>query len=176
MDILRIAWLVNSVALAFVFLTAILLAWNNVSSRTLVLATGTLFAAMLLFVIQTWFELQQTRERYFVNAELTIDRSKPWVTDGCLPDRQRTHCNHLQFFYRPFHLWLHCRCDQVTFPFPRKITRVSPRLSERPLLAVSGPSGNLRKVNVFAPTPLASPKSPPRVGRAINGNGPIFEG
>ena len=79
MDFVRAALVSNLFSIVVVLLTAGILAWNNASSRNIALATGTLAAAVLLFLIQIGFELRVTNERHFVTAELTIDHSEPSI-------------------------------------------------------------------------------------------------
>lgn len=79
LDAVKLALIVNLAALSIVIITTILLAWNNVGSRNLALATGTLLAASVLYVIQLPFELRRTTERDRVTTEFTVDRAKPKI-------------------------------------------------------------------------------------------------
>jgi len=68
---------VSSTVLAV--LTAAILAWKNVASHNLALATGTLGAASFGFLIQLFFELQGSKDLDRVSTEFTIDRSVPSI-------------------------------------------------------------------------------------------------
>lgn len=61
-------------------------AWINSASRNLVLAVSTLFAAVLLFVMQLQFELRSKEESDVFTAELTVDRVTPMVRQWRYPD------------------------------------------------------------------------------------------
>jgi len=56
---------------------AILLAWSSPASKTIAIATATLFGAALLFLLQLAFELRASEESDFVSVEFTVDRAKP---------------------------------------------------------------------------------------------------
>ncbi len=89
---MKILLLANVIAAVVVIVTAAMLAWTNAGSRNLALATGTLGAALVLFVIQLPFELRrQTLPTEYVHLELTVDRAKPqirqWVYDPECGDR-----------------------------------------------------------------------------------------
>jgi len=79
MDYLQVTLWVNGIALVLVLGTTMVLAWENSGSRNLALASGTLAAAIILFVIQLTFELQPSTSYDHISVELTIDRSKPSI-------------------------------------------------------------------------------------------------
>src|SRR6266481_3630400 len=56
---------------------AILLAWSSPASKTIAIATATLFGAAVLFLLQLAFELRASEESDFVSVELTVNRAKP---------------------------------------------------------------------------------------------------
>jgi hypothetical protein len=78
-DYLKYALIVNVAALLLAVITAAILAWENVASRNLSLATGTLAAAAINFLIQLPFELQGSKDLDHVSTESTIDRSVPSI-------------------------------------------------------------------------------------------------
>lgn len=61
-------------------------AWANSASRNLVLAVSTLFAAVLLFVMQLQFELRSKEELDVFTSELTVDRDTPMIRQWRYPD------------------------------------------------------------------------------------------
>lgn len=79
MDTLRIVWMMNLVALGFLLLTAVVLAWNNQQSQNVVLATGALLGAAVLYVLPLVLELRTIHEHHIIAAEVTIDRAKPSI-------------------------------------------------------------------------------------------------
>lgn len=54
-------------------------AWFSPGSKTIAIATATLFGAALLFGFQLVFELRSSEERGFISVEYTIDRSAPRI-------------------------------------------------------------------------------------------------
>jgi hypothetical protein len=65
---------------------AFMVSWNNAGSRNLALATGTLGAAIVLFLIQLPFELRATEQHDFISVELTLDRSRRIIRQWKYPD------------------------------------------------------------------------------------------
>ena len=61
-------------------------AWNNSGSRNLALATGTLFAAIVLFLVQLPFELRSSSSADIFTAQLTVDRLTPIIRMWKYPD------------------------------------------------------------------------------------------
>jgi hypothetical protein len=74
------AMIVGVVCLAWV-------AWANSGSRNLALATGTLVAALILFVVQLPFELSSSIRNDFFSAEFTIDRATPQIRQWKYPNK-----------------------------------------------------------------------------------------
>jgi hypothetical protein len=72
------ALIVGVLCLAFV-------AWENAGSRNLALATATLFAAVVLLVVQIPFELRSKSNTELFSAEFTIDRLKPQIRQWSYP-------------------------------------------------------------------------------------------
>jgi hypothetical protein len=60
-------------------------AWANAASRNLALATATLFAAVVLLVVQLPFELRGKTLTKLFSAEFTIDHAKPQVRQWSYP-------------------------------------------------------------------------------------------
>src|SRR5260370_41333569 len=56
-----------------------LVAWANAGSRNLALATATLFAAVVLLVVQIPFELRSKSNTELFSTEFTIDHLKPQI-------------------------------------------------------------------------------------------------
>lgn len=81
MDVLKLALICNVAAIIIVLVTAGFIAWENTGSRNLVIATGTLLAAMILFITQLSFELRRSISYDQINIELTIDRAKPEIRE-----------------------------------------------------------------------------------------------
>jgi len=79
MDLTKAAVVSGGVALAIALLAAGYIAWENLGSRNLGLATATLAAAAILFVIQVAFELQGSKEYDHIAFEYTLDRSVPTI-------------------------------------------------------------------------------------------------
>ena len=79
MDIVRVALVVNVIAVGIALGTGSVVAWQNAGSRNLALATGAVAAAMVLYLIQLPFELRRSVSYDHVSTELTIDRSKPSI-------------------------------------------------------------------------------------------------
>ncbi len=52
---------------------------QNLGSRNIALATGALFGAFILLLIQLLFELRSEETTDFISAEFTIDRAKPEI-------------------------------------------------------------------------------------------------
>lgn len=65
---------------------ASIVSWNNTGSRNLALATGTLGAAIVLFLIQLPFELRATEQHDFISIELTLDRSTRVIRQWKYPE------------------------------------------------------------------------------------------
>ena len=84
-DGLKISLFVGLVAIAIGVLCLSAVAWANAGSRNMVLATGTLGAAILLFIIQLPFELRERRISDFATSEFTIDRAKPEIRQWSYP-------------------------------------------------------------------------------------------
>ena len=85
MDTLKIGLIVGLATLGISFILVVVFAWFNPGSRNLVLATGTLGAAIILFVIQFSFEMRESESTEFINAEFTIDRLKPEIRQWKYP-------------------------------------------------------------------------------------------
>src|SRR5271166_1921193 len=64
-------------------------AWANAGSRNLALATATLFAAVVLLVVQIPFELRSKSNTELFSAEFTIDHLKPQVRQWSYPETVR---------------------------------------------------------------------------------------
>ena len=62
------------------------LAWANAGSRNLALATATLFAAVVLLIVQIPFELRRKSNTELFSAEFTIDHLKPEIRQWSYPD------------------------------------------------------------------------------------------
>ena len=75
-DLLKYALIVNVASLLLACITA---AWENAASRNLSLATGTLAAVAINFLIQLPFELQGSKDLDHVSTESTIDRGVPSI-------------------------------------------------------------------------------------------------
>ena len=78
-DLVQVALIVNICAIIVSLVTAGMIAWANAGSRNLALASGTLAAAIILFVIQLPFELQRSTIRDRISTEFTIDRAAPQI-------------------------------------------------------------------------------------------------
>jgi hypothetical protein len=78
-DGLQVVLWFGLVALAAAILCLGYFAWQNPASRNLALATGTLVAAAMLFILQLRFELRADQNTDFITAEYTIDRAKPEI-------------------------------------------------------------------------------------------------
>jgi hypothetical protein len=78
-DILRIALIFGVAAMAITVICLGYFTWQNAGSRNLGLAYATLFAAMILFVVQLSFELRAEENAEFITAEFTINREKPEI-------------------------------------------------------------------------------------------------
>jgi len=91
MDILPKLLVLGGVALLITLIAAAWLTWENVGSRNLALATGTLAAAALLYVIQVPFELRRSIDRDRISTEVTVDLAVPvirqWTYTGNIPWR-----------------------------------------------------------------------------------------
>ena len=61
-------------------------AWANAGSRNRALATATLFAAVVLLLVQVPFELRSKSDIALFGAEFTIDRLKPEIRQWKYPD------------------------------------------------------------------------------------------
>jgi len=61
-------------------------AWANAGSRNLALATATLFAAVVLLIVQIPFELRSKSNTELFSAEFTIDHLKPQIRQWNYPD------------------------------------------------------------------------------------------
>src|SRR6266568_788004 len=79
MDYLRVVTIANGLAIATAFVTALIIAFSNAGSRNIVLATGTLGAAMLLYALQLPFELRRSLVYDQMSAEFTVDRAAPGI-------------------------------------------------------------------------------------------------
>lgn len=79
MDLLKLALVLNLVALGASGVAALVLVGYNARSRNLALATGALLGAITFFGIQVYFELQRSGKYDFISTELTIDRAKPEI-------------------------------------------------------------------------------------------------
>ncbi len=85
-DPLKISMYVGIAAVVLGLICLGAVAWGNAGSRNLVLATSTLAAAILLFVIQLPFELRSRSEVDLFSAELTVDRATPMIRLWNYPD------------------------------------------------------------------------------------------
>ena len=79
MDIVKIALVLNIIAVVIALVTDFIIAWENAGSRNLALAGGAFFAASILFLIQLPFEFREDRDVALISAELTIDKTKPEI-------------------------------------------------------------------------------------------------
>lgn len=89
MDILKCVLIGLIVALAVSLACALVITWNNTGSRNLVLGTGALAGAVILFSVQLVFELTKSVVTEFISAEYTIDRKElqiraPKYPESCL--------------------------------------------------------------------------------------------
>jgi hypothetical protein len=80
-------WLGGS-ALAIALVCAFYVMWGNLSSRNIGLATATLFAASVLFIIQLWFELRGSTEVDHITVEYTVDHQFPGIYQFGAADAQ----------------------------------------------------------------------------------------
>jgi hypothetical protein len=71
-------WLVVA-GLAVGLAAAMAIAWSSPGSKTMAIATATLFGAALLFGLQLVFELRPSEERDFISVEYTIDHGAPFI-------------------------------------------------------------------------------------------------
>ncbi len=78
-DSLKLVVIANVSSTLLAIMTAAILAWENAASRNLALATGTLTAAAIAFLIQLPFELQSSKSQDHVSTEFTIDRAGPSI-------------------------------------------------------------------------------------------------
>lgn len=60
-------------------------AWANIGSRNLALASATLFAAVILLIVQLPFELRSKSKTDLFSAEFTIDHLKPQIRQWSYP-------------------------------------------------------------------------------------------
>ena len=74
MDRVQLSLIVGGVSLVGLAWAVITVAWENLGSRNLALGTGTLLAAIALFVVQLVFELRATTTHDFISTDLTLDR------------------------------------------------------------------------------------------------------
>jgi hypothetical protein len=81
MDTMKLVLIIFLAATGLSFATAVYIAWENGASRNLGLSTGTLLAAIMLYVVQLGFELRTKTSVSFVGTEVTIDRTKPDIRD-----------------------------------------------------------------------------------------------
>jgi hypothetical protein len=86
LDWLSITLFIGVCALIVGIICLGLVAWANLGSRNLVLATTTLFAAIVLALAQIPFELRSKSDTALFNAEYTIDRLKPEIRQWRYPD------------------------------------------------------------------------------------------
>jgi hypothetical protein len=84
-DFLKIVLAAGVISVVIAAFCSGYVAWLNAGSRNLALATGTLAAAILLFLIQLRFELRTFKETDFITAELTVDRAKPQIRQWVYP-------------------------------------------------------------------------------------------
>jgi hypothetical protein len=73
MDILRIVLILDLVALAVAAFCTITLAWSSTASQNIGLASATLLAAMLLFILQMFYEYREDTSTHRFFSEITID-------------------------------------------------------------------------------------------------------
>jgi hypothetical protein len=85
MDVLSVTLLVGIGALLTGVGCVAAVAWANAASRNLALATATLFAAVVLLIVQLPFELRGKTLTKLFSAEFTIDRAKPQVRQWSYP-------------------------------------------------------------------------------------------
>jgi hypothetical protein len=78
-DSLRIALWAGFAGLPLAVVSLGYFAWQSIVSRNLALATATLVAATMLFIVQLFFELRADESTDFITAEYTIDRAKPEI-------------------------------------------------------------------------------------------------
>jgi hypothetical protein len=78
-DFLKAALIIYVSSTLVAVITAGIIAWENIASHNLAIATGTLVAANIAFLIQLKFELQGSNSRDHVSFEFTIDRSVPSI-------------------------------------------------------------------------------------------------
>jgi hypothetical protein len=76
LDRVQLSLIIGGVSLVGLAWAVIVVVRENLGSRNLALGTGTLFAAMLLFIVQLWFELRPTTTYDFISTDLTLDRKE----------------------------------------------------------------------------------------------------
>jgi hypothetical protein len=74
MDTVKVAIIVNVVAIIFAIVAGGIVAWENVTSRNLVLGWAALAGTAFLFLFQLPLELRRSITTHSINAEFTIDR------------------------------------------------------------------------------------------------------
>ena len=92
MPSLKVLLWLAAVGLAIGLAAAITFAWSSPGSRTIAIATATLFGAALLFGLQVMFDLRPSEERGFISVEYTIDRGTPLIRQWAFENlNQRLH-------------------------------------------------------------------------------------
>ena len=76
---LKVLLCLVAAGLAVGLAAAMTVAWSSPGSKTIAIATATLFGAALLFGLQLVFELRPLEERDFISVEYTIDRDIPRI-------------------------------------------------------------------------------------------------
>jgi hypothetical protein len=74
LDRVQLSLVIGGVSLVGLAWAVIVVVRENLGSRNLALGTGTLLAAIALFIVQLWFELRATTAHDFISTVLTLDR------------------------------------------------------------------------------------------------------
>jgi hypothetical protein len=85
LDGLSITLFIGVGALIIGVVCLIVVAWPNFGSRNLALATATLFAAVVLLLVQIPFELRSKSNIELFSSEFTIDHLKPQIRQWSYP-------------------------------------------------------------------------------------------
>jgi hypothetical protein len=79
MDFLWPAIVAGGIAVFVIVICFGYLTYENVGSKTFLLAAAALASALLVFCIQAYFELQPSETKTFITIEYTVDRAKPEI-------------------------------------------------------------------------------------------------
>src|SRR5262245_15611688 len=91
MDWLKLVLWIGGVALAISLLATAILVYNNIASKTVVIAASAFVGATFIFAINLWAELRGSTVRDRLSVEYVVDRAERIIRSWSYRSGQRLH-------------------------------------------------------------------------------------